>query len=271
MMNIEPLVSSPADEIQFNSDVASSSVVASSPQAAYDMNSPTVLPPGRDESSSQVASSSESSDDVKLGPLEMKLTALEQNAPRRYINIAMAFSCHRWEGLEIIYYADIKCQVTKAFINTLDHWPFLAGCFRRSDTEPGKLIIKYQQNIDKRAAQNLVEFKAPERGVDHAYKEVYALPMAEIGKERFPFAESEDDGLDPILPVALTISFVNNVLVLGFAFSETLFDAEFIQLFFKEFIKNTRGTGSQAQGLCVFTVWNAGVARNRDELTNSRL
>ncbi|KAJ3518916.1 hypothetical protein NM208_g14333 [Fusarium decemcellulare] len=182
----------------------------------------------------------------------LKLTVIEQNAPRDYIRIAMAFPCPRTPYFEH-QFQEIYDAVLRAFCRTVEHWPFLAGRFKVSDTAfDEKITLVYPKVVDKQSLTHLLTMvEPPSNGMPKAAREeMYTARLGIFKKERFSMKHHGPENHEPSPPVKITISLAGGMLVLGFSLSEVIFDALSIQNFFRKFLESTnqciRGPEHQA-------------------------
>ncbi|KAF4950378.1 hypothetical protein FSARC_13212 [Fusarium sarcochroum] len=229
------------------------------------------LPEGcKEESADEVTASSKSNspqpdprnDDIPNAPAAdspkgdqdfpyriLKLTPIEKNARRDYIRISMALSCPQVSYLEI-QRSLLYSEVSKAFVATIYHWPFLAGLFKvlTTDTED-ELVLLYPKisRPDNISRVFTMDPTAPRPGDKLDPDLIYTLPMEYFAKRNsaLPNHNPTQDG--PLSPVALRLRVVGGLLTLSFAFSELIFDAQFIHNFFREFLNNTDGVLAKGQ------------------------
>ncbi|KAF4982371.1 hypothetical protein FZEAL_1990 [Fusarium zealandicum] len=167
----------------------------------------------------------------------LELTSIEQNARRDYIRIALVVPCTSF------YFDDDEMykKIFGAFSRTIEHYPFLAGCFVVSDTDANKkLALVYPQVVTDELIATRFTMPRPSQDTKPTCDQVCDLSMDPFSKALFPL---NDHGPDPedgkTFPVALRVSVVEGMLVLGFAFSEAIFDGLFIHNFFREYLSNT--------------------------------
>ncbi|KAF7544031.1 hypothetical protein G7Z17_g10277 [Cylindrodendrum hubeiense] len=180
--------------------------------------------------------------------LTLELSPLEQSAPRRYIRIAMALPWAQHDNFLSMQLEEVRKFIGEAFFKTLQHWPFLGGCFYPSTRDASKLKLRYPENLDRRELTRLVRIQAPDESNTIIRGNLYRLEMETFGKERFVWEDDPEYG-DWFPPVTVKISFVDSVIVLGFAFSEVIFDGEFLQNFFRQFTRNTYGANDKPFGV----------------------
>lgn len=177
--------------------------------------------------------------------LTLELSPLEQSAPRRYIRIAMMLPWTQHESFLRMQLQEVHKFVGEAFFKTLQNWPFLGGCFCPSNQDPTKLKLRYPEALDQRELARLVQIQEPTEKDAIFRGNFYRLPMKSFGKERFVWEDDPEHG-DWFPPVTVKISFVDSAIVLGFAFSEVIFDGEFLQNFFTQFTRNTHGADGKS-------------------------
>lgn len=83
-------------------------------------------------------------------------------------------------------------------------------------------------------------------------KESYELSIANVGMGRFNFQHDPGDHAG-FHPVALCVSVEDDELILGFEFSELIFDLEFIRNFLHLFLKGTVDPNWQTSGSMTFS------------------
>ncbi|KAL6402195.1 trichothecene 3-o-acetyltransferase [Ilyonectria robusta] len=193
--------------------------------------------------------------------LTLELSPLEQSAPRRYIRIAMMLPWTQHESFLGMQLREVHKFVGEAFYKTLQNWPFLGGCFCPSNRDPTKLQLRYPETLDQRELARLVRIQEPAEKDAIFRGNFYRLPMKNFGKERFVWENDPGHG-DWFPPVTVKISFVDSAIVLGFAFSEVIFDGEFLQNFFTQFTRNTHdvdGKSFRDVELFPFYDWSSGL------------
>ena len=156
-----------------------------------------------------------------------------------------------------------KDRISKAFFNTVDRWPVLAGFCTPVSGEPDKLDLVYGASGAVRDGRpDLLQFKQlggdikaeqyessrPLRWDTHdevlaqveaSHEESIAMLRDLFGKHYFISKEDPEPG-QPFSPVTLKATFVgHSALVLGFAFNEVMFDSESIRSFIGLFQTNT--------------------------------
>ncbi|KAK7408016.1 hypothetical protein QQX98_009839 [Neonectria punicea] len=168
----------------------------------------------------------------------LQLSPLEQTAPRRYIRIAMAFPWNQQTGILEGQLIDVHRSVCEALFKTIEHWPFLGGVFCPSHHDPTKLMLRYPEHISRQLLSRLVRIQPPAVGGTVYPNGDYNLSMSNFGKDRFVWdvdPRDDDRNGDWFPPVTIKISFVDGTVVLGFAFSENLFDGESIKNVLNQF------------------------------------
>ncbi|KPM34634.1 hypothetical protein AK830_g11936 [Neonectria ditissima] len=171
----------------------------------------------------------------------LELSSLEQSAPRRYIRMALVLPWNQQDGILQGQLDEVHRTVCDALAKTIQHWPFLGGVFRPSTEDSSMLMLKYPRHMSQQLLTRLVEIQGPVPGELVCRNGDYNLSMKNFGRDRFVWdADPEDE--DPTRvwfpPVTIKISFVDGTVVLGFAFSENIFDGEFIKNFFAQFVAN---------------------------------
>lgn len=182
-----------------------------------------------DSSSRGVDTPNESSDVADLLRSEIPLTAIEQNAPRDYIRIAVVFPYNRQDSIAGLQVFNIKRSISQTFAKTLLHWPFLAGRFETSSEDPTKLRLFYTPGAEHHSEQ--LQCREPDLKED---RKVHHLSIEDCDRSRFA-SENEPEPGDEFSPVTVKVTFCNGLLILGFAFSAILFDGEFIHNFLEKF------------------------------------
>ncbi|KAF5025979.1 hypothetical protein F66182_1947 [Fusarium sp. NRRL 66182] len=177
----------------------------------------------------------------------MELTPIEKNAKRDYIRISMVFPC------PIVSYPDLqeselRREVWNAFSKALLHWPFLAGSFKNVATDAGAwLTLVYPSVVNKDDIYSRYSMSPIPRVPRKAHHPIYTMPLELFRRDNSALSNHNPEQGAAFVPVALNTRLMEGVLVLSFAFSEVIFDAQSIHNFFREFLHHTGDMGTRGQ------------------------
>ncbi|KAH7165871.1 hypothetical protein EDB81DRAFT_878233 [Dactylonectria macrodidyma] len=171
--------------------------------------------------------------------LSLELSPLEQSAPRRYIRIAMAMNWDYHPEIELQQQDDVYGCVSDAFLETIERWPYLSGSFFLSDIDAGMLQLRYPERVDKRNLGQRVHVRCIAIWDPAQVANLYHLEMSSFGRNRFRWGGAPI--LDGFPPVTANITFDRGAVIIGWSFSEAIFDGEAIRNFFDAFILSTHG------------------------------
>ncbi|KAH7152122.1 hypothetical protein B0J13DRAFT_619703 [Dactylonectria estremocensis] len=171
--------------------------------------------------------------------LELELSPLEQSAPRRYIRIALAMPWVFHMAFEDQQQQEVLDRVGDAFFKTIQRWPFLGGSFRQSETDVGKLQLKYPEDLDMRDLDTMVRMRFIDMWDCLRLPDLYQLETSSFGRNRFRWGSAPVP--ERFMPVLARVSFARGSVIVGFSFSEVIFDRESIRNFLDTFIQSTYG------------------------------
>ncbi|KAM0348049.1 hypothetical protein ACHAPU_004552 [Fusarium lateritium] len=186
----------------------------------------------------------------KTGVYTMELTPIEKNAKRDYIRIMMIMPCpqHSYSWVQL---KKISQEVYQAYRKTIGIWPFLAGRFRIVKGDNGgepKHVLAYARPLRESLVRSQVSVLEPTTGgVAPPFLDIYGLPSSQYASTLAALRDHDPETTTPFPPIALKMALVKGVLVLSFAFSNIIFDGEFITNFFREFLGFSILVSSKAQ------------------------
>ncbi|KAJ4255429.1 hypothetical protein NW762_009424 [Fusarium torreyae] len=204
-------------------------------------NSNSPQPDPRDDTIPNMPATDKPKEDENSPYRILKLTPIEKNARRDYIRIAMILLYPQTSYLRI-QVSTLGHEIHQAFTSTIRHWPFLAGWFKTvtTDAEPEWALVYPRivrpDDFSRAFATDEVTVRLGNTLKSHM---IYKLRLNCFTKENSALPTHNPDQHGPGMPVALRVKLGNGLLILNFAFSELMFDAQFIHNFFREFLNNT--------------------------------
>ncbi|KAL2677036.1 hypothetical protein Neosp_010803 [[Neocosmospora] mangrovei] len=171
--------------------------------------------------------------------ISMDLTPIENNMPRDYIDIAVAFPCPC-----VSYFAvqriETERETFRAFYQALQRWPFLAGTIKVVKGEHGdKLTLVHSRGLTRDIVKRLYKLQFPsDDSCTEAIVSPHDAPLNCFRSDCF-FDHDQAVDADGFPPVTLQINFKNGMLVLGFSLSRVLFDGLAVNNFLRQYLRNT--------------------------------
>ncbi|KAI8714579.1 hypothetical protein NCS52_01178000 [Fusarium sp. LHS14.1] len=171
--------------------------------------------------------------------ISMDLTPIENNMPRDYIDIAVAFPCPC-----VSYFAvqriETERETFRAFYQALQRWPFLAGTIKVVKGEHGdKLTLVHSRGLTRDIVKRLYKLRFPsDDSCNEAIVSPHDAPLNCFRSDCF-FDHRQVVDADGFPPVTLQINFKDGMLVLGFSLSRVLFDGLAINNFLRQYLRNT--------------------------------
>lgn len=189
--------------------------------------------------------------------LNLPLSPLEQLSPRRYTRLALAIGWNRSDPVASKQVEDIEKCLADVMLKTMQNWPFLGGNFRPMSDGSSKVELAYPPILTPVSLDR--KFEVFQLFADSRATQEYRVNQTIFTRRLFA---RETDPLPggEFPPVALRVTFIGAVLVLGFAFSRVIFDGEFIHNFIVQFARNTRSPNlypPRGEMPDVYTVRNA--------------
>ena len=176
------------------------------------------------------------------------LKPIEKNhTDKDYIRLAMVFPVGFTKEESNVLSGRLAHEAREVFERTLTHWPFLNGTFGRKMIEgQSRLVLWYKQPVTQRDVidrfiedTNWLMKAAPE------CQDISKLPLKlfefdkNIDKHTHPKKIATYLG-DPNYPVMVRVKLLDEgVFVIRFAFSERIFDMQFVQNYLRQFLDFT--------------------------------
>ncbi|RSL53887.1 hypothetical protein CEP54_010177 [Fusarium duplospermum] len=172
--------------------------------------------------------------------ISMDLTPIENNMPRDYIDIAVAFPCPRVSYFEA-QLLETERETFRAFYQALQRWPFLAGTIKVTKGEHGdKLTLVHSRGLTRDIVSRLYNVQLPRGGgCEEAIISPHDAPMSCFRRDCFFPHDQDVDNADDFPPVTLQINFKDGMLVLGFSLNRVMFDGLAINNFLRQYLRNT--------------------------------
>lgn len=185
----------------------------------------------------------ESEDEAAFTTLE--LTTIEKNAKRDYIRIMMIIPCrvHSYATAQMLATGN---EILQAFRKTIALWPFLAGEFKvikTSNDLDSEVVLTYRREFDWSSIRSLVTYAVPIERVARPYSHIYKIPSRKYPSILTALRDHDPERANSFAPIALRLTLENGLLFMSFAFSNIIFDGEFITNFFREFLNFSMQTG----------------------------
>ncbi|KAI1057011.1 hypothetical protein LB507_001854, partial [Fusarium sp. FIESC RH6] len=186
---------------------------------------------------------------AEQSPLKyLVLTPIEKNyTDKDYIRLSMVFPAGFTKEESNGLSRRLAHEAREVFERTLTHWPFLNGTFGRKMIEgQSRLVLWYKQPVTQRDVidrfiedTNWLMKAAPE------CQDISKLPLKlfefdkNIDKHTQPKKIATYLG-DPNYPVMVRVKLLDEgVFVIRFAFSERIFDMQFVQNYLRQFLDFT--------------------------------
>ncbi|KIL91454.1 trichothecene 3-o-acetyltransferase [Fusarium avenaceum] len=185
----------------------------------------------------------ESEDEAAFTTLE--LTPIEKNAKRDYIRIMMIIPCrvHSYATAQMLTTGN---EMLQAFRKTIALWPFLAGEFKvikNGNDQDSEVVLTYRREFDWPSIRSLVTYADPIERVARPYSHIYNIPSKKYPLVLTALRDHDPEHANSFAPIALRLTLENGLFFMSFAFSNIIFDGEFITNFFREFLNFSMQTG----------------------------
>ncbi|KAM0434131.1 hypothetical protein ACHAPT_004076 [Fusarium lateritium] len=171
--------------------------------------------------------------------ISLDLTPIENNMPRDYIDIAVTFACPRVSYIEAQLF-ETERETFRAFYQTLQRWPFLAGSFKVVKGDKGeKLTLVHAKGLTRTIVSRLFKVQQPSGDPCEALISPVEAHLTEYTSDCFFEHDQDVDNANNFPPVTLQINFKEGLLVLGFSLSRVIFDGMAINNFLRQYLRNT--------------------------------
>ncbi|KAI5461466.1 hypothetical protein BGZ63DRAFT_236496 [Mariannaea sp. PMI_226] len=181
----------------------------------------------------------------------IRLTPIEQRAPRRDIRIAMILSFTRLVAHGDIQLGEVHKQVAEAFSQALQHWPWLTGRFLPCIEDSSQVMLSYSRRQEQAHVAERIEKGNVNDDLDPERNTSCQMDLAKVRKSLFVCKHDSQGSGEETFPVTVKTSIIDNALVLGFSFSQRMFDRYSIQNFFCKFLEATNGHSFQQERVAV--------------------
>ncbi|KAJ4136142.1 hypothetical protein NW768_003750 [Fusarium equiseti] len=176
------------------------------------------------------------------------LTPIEKNHTNKdYIRLSMVFPVGFTLEESGQLSARLASQTRELFERTLSHWPFLNGHFGTKVIEgKSRLVLWYTQPVTQRDVIDRFteDISWPKKAATEC-QDISTLPL-----KLFEFEENAGEHIEPEkiatyfgdsnYPVMIRVKLLQEgVFVIRFAFSERIFDMQFVQNFLRQFLDFT--------------------------------
>lgn len=171
--------------------------------------------------------------------ISFDLTPIENNMPRDYIDIAVAFPCPRVSYFEV-QRLETERETFGAFYQALQRWPFLAGTIKVvKGAEGDRLTLVHLRGLTRDIVSRLYKIQPPVGDHCEAITSPHDAPLTCYRSDCFFDHDQDVDNADGFPPVTLQINFKDGMLVLGFSLSRVMFDGLAINNFLRQYLRNT--------------------------------
>ncbi|KAF4450847.1 hypothetical protein F53441_6070 [Fusarium austroafricanum] len=182
----------------------------------------------------------------------LELTPIEKNAKRDYIRISMVLPSRQYRQ-SADQVDTVNEEVRQTLFKTIRVWPFLAGQFEvipvdsDGDNSESRLALVYPKHFTQEDIAALVTTDKPALRQSPPNFRVYDMFPIAFSKGFSAFPTHDPQQAVTFKPLGLRIALRSGALIFNFAFSDVIFDGQFIQNFFRKFFYSSWGINESTQ------------------------